>query len=266
MHNLNNLKTILKAPPELQQLHLNASSLKALPDFAFFFMLIFFGIFTLFFFYKWYKNFKNARDIEDTPKAKIRSAAQGYVEIEGKQKYAGNKPIIAPLSLLPCTWYRYTIDQGAKDKWYRLEQGESSQNFMVFDDTGECVINPIGAQITCAYKESWYGFNRYPKGKPRNIIWRLICYLGNYRYTEWRMEENSYLYVAGNFSTTTDATTHEALNTLSKQGLNKKSPFIISSLDQKKLIRSYKFASVFYLCSYILLLFIIGWMLVGRYY
>ncbi len=252
-------------PATLHQFSLNASSLKQVPDIAFLVFLTFFSLFALYFFFQWYKNFKKARAIEDLPTAKIRSAAQGYVEIEGKHEYLIS-PLVAPLSKLPCTWYRYTIDKGVKDKWYRQEQGESMQPFKLVDDTGESVVNPEGAQITCALKDTWRGFNKYPNGKPRNFIWRIICAFGNYRYTEWRMEKDTYLYVAGNFSTITDPQTHETHHLISKSGLNKHAHFIISSMDQKKLAKRHRIASFGYFISYITLLFIIGWMIVGRYY
>lgn len=259
-------QSMIRLQAYLQEFGLNSHSLKQIPELAFFIILSFFSFFALYFIIQWYKNFKKARNIEDTPTAKIRSAAQGYVEIEGKQKYLNKLPTTAPLSQLPCTWYRYTIDHGLKNNWYRLEQGESTQSFILVDDTGESIVDPAGAQVTCALKDSWYGFNKYPKGKPSNIFWRLIGTFGNYRYCEWRMHENHYLYVAGNFSTQNDPHTHESYHFISKQGLNKSSPFLISSVDQKKLIFQYKLTALAFFIGYSILLIIIGWMLVGRFF
>ena len=51
------------------------------------------------------------RLVEDTPTAKIRSAPQGYVELEGVGKLMDGPPIIAKLSGLPCVWFRYKIEE-----------------------------------------------------------------------------------------------------------------------------------------------------------
>ncbi len=249
-----------------QFIALRGEALKSIPEYAFFVILGFFILFGAYFFLQWYKYFKLARNIEDTPRAKIRSAAQGYVEIEGKQKALSHHPIIAPLSRLPCTWYRYTIDQTVRKRWYRLEQAESTHAFVIYDETGESVIEPLGAKVTCALKDTWHGFSKYPNGKPSNIFMRLISLFGSYQYTEWRMEEGMYLYAAGNFATRHDDQTNQSYNTISKTGLDKKSPFLLSSLSQAKLIQSYKLAAFAFLVGYVIFVFIIGWMIVGRYF
>src|SRR5690606_9806630 len=56
------------------------------------------------------RNLRTARTIEDTPTSKIRSAAQGYVELSGTASSTG-ETIAAPLSGTPCLWYRYTIER-----------------------------------------------------------------------------------------------------------------------------------------------------------
>jgi len=56
---------------------------------------------------------RRARLIEDTPTAKVRSAAQGYLELIGRGKYLGDKPLVAPLTGTPCTWYSYKIEREA---------------------------------------------------------------------------------------------------------------------------------------------------------
>ena len=55
--------------------------------------------------------FYRARIIEDTPTSKIRSAARGYVELEGRARAFNNKPIQARLSHMPCLWYKYKIEK-----------------------------------------------------------------------------------------------------------------------------------------------------------
>ncbi|MEJ2141596.1 MAG: hypothetical protein P8Y24_04455 [Gammaproteobacteria bacterium] len=56
-----------------------------------------------------FRNVQRARIIEDTPTSKIRSAAQGYVEIIGRGQYFNKSPVIAPLTLTECIWYSFEI-------------------------------------------------------------------------------------------------------------------------------------------------------------
>src|SRR4030067_2822595 len=58
-----------------------------------------------------WRHVSHVRLIEDTPTAKIRSAPQGYVELEGLGKLMDGPPIIARLTGLPCVWDRYTIEE-----------------------------------------------------------------------------------------------------------------------------------------------------------
>src|SRR6266542_4039224 len=61
-------------------------------------------------FFAWIGNFRRMRQIEDIPTSKIASAAQGYVELLGRSVPIPDCPVLAPLSQLPCCWYRYTIE------------------------------------------------------------------------------------------------------------------------------------------------------------
>src|SRR3990172_5026880 len=82
-----------------------------------------------------WRHVSHIRLIEDTPTAKIRSAPQGYVELEGVGKLMDGPPIIAKLSGLPCVWYRYKIEEyitgGSNDRhhWETIDKGESTETF-----------------------------------------------------------------------------------------------------------------------------------------
>ncbi len=243
----------------IHQYGLNPSALKGIPLTTFLILLSLFIFFAIYFFYQWYKNFRNARNIEDLPTTKIRSAAQGYVEIQGTQKYIADNPTIAPLSLLPCTWYRYQIEHAVKDRWFVIEKGESTQPFIIEDETGECIIDPTNAQISTTLIECWKGFKRYPQGQPKNFIWRLLGAFGRYRYYEWRMDEGMFLYAAGNFST------QEEINYLKREGQNQTAPFVLSSNSHKQLIFRYKMNALVWFIGYVAMLVIIGWLLLARF-
>ncbi len=58
-----------------------------------------------------YKFFYRKRLIEDTPTSRIRSAAQGYVELDGQSQLMDGPTIVAPLSGKPCTWYSFTVEE-----------------------------------------------------------------------------------------------------------------------------------------------------------
>lgn len=140
--------------------------------------------------------FKKYLVIYNNPTSKINSAAQGYVEIQGIQHCLPNKNINAPLSGIDCTWYRYTIQEkkytfGSRWKqWVEIEKGESKENFMVVDTTGQCIIYPDEADIFPNSEKVWYDGS-----------WALTS---KYRYTEQLLIPNEYIYVCGMFSTVVD--------------------------------------------------------------
>ncbi len=62
-------------------------------------------------FYFAFRFLRRARIIRDTPTSKIRSAAQGYLELEGRGELMEGEPIVAPLTGQTCTWYRYKVEK-----------------------------------------------------------------------------------------------------------------------------------------------------------
>ncbi|MBI2791997.1 MAG: hypothetical protein HYX61_08565 [Gammaproteobacteria bacterium] len=257
----------MRFPLNIHQFQFNSSSLKFIPIQTFSIILVFFIIFGVCFFYKWYRCFIKARAIEDIPTAKIRSAAQGYVELKGIQKNFHRSPTVAPLSKIPSTWYRYKIEYLQKDSFIPIEQGESSQSFILADDTGKCIVEPDGALITTPIYDVWRGFSKYPNGKPKNILWRIICSLGRFRYQEWRMEQGMNLYAAGNFMTKPNPKDPHLtpINILSNHGLDKRRPYILSAKSEKKIIQHLKLEAFFWLLGYISMLIIVCWLLVMRF-
>ncbi len=162
--------------------------------------------------------FRRARIIEDTPTSKVRSAAQGYVELAGRGDLMEGEPIIAPLTTTPCTWYRYKVEK-VNDRHSRVvSSGTSEELFVLVGSTGRCVIDPDGAAVTCKTKKVWYE-SSYPSrrnGQGGGFFGRLG---GRYRYTEERMHPGEDLYAIGMFmsvgggaeSFNTDAEVREVL-------------------------------------------------------
>ena len=141
---------------------------------------------------------KRARVIDDTPTSKIRSAAQGYVELVGRSKAMDGPPILSPLTNTVCTWYRYKVEE-IHDKHTRTLESSTSDNlFYLVGATGNCVIDPEDAIVQPTVKKVWYGSRN---GKKSSFGSSMLSSMGSrYRYTEERMHDNDPLYAIGEFS------------------------------------------------------------------
>lgn len=148
-------------------------------------------------------NLRRARTIEDTPTAKIRSAAQGYVELNGFARADTEAPLLAPLTGKPCLWYRYSIESyqrgGKNSRWQTIESGTSERLFLLDDSTGHCHVDPRRAEVSVLTRQSWQGRQRHPLQPGGSVLGQLFG--GNYRYTEQRIEADDWLYVLGWFET-----------------------------------------------------------------
>ena len=142
----------------------------------------------------WYRH---ARMIENVPTAKIRSAAQGYVELSGRTKLMDGPVIISPLTGNTCVWYSYKIeervnsfhrDKNSHSNWRVVQQKRSEELFILEDDTGRCVIDPDDADVIATNKKTWHKHQVIP---PR-------------RYTEELITEGELLYAIGLFKTVAD--------------------------------------------------------------
>jgi hypothetical protein len=139
----------------------------------------------------WYRH---ARIIENVPTAKIRSAAQGYVELSGRTKLMDGPMIVSPLTGRSCVWYSYKIEERTNNfrheknghsHWRLVEQKRSEEVFILEDDTGQCVIDPDDADVIATNKKTWHKQHVTP---PR-------------RYTEQLITEGETLYAIGFFKT-----------------------------------------------------------------
>jgi len=146
-----------------------------------------------------------ARLIEDTPTSRIRSAAQGYVELIGTARRMSGAPVFAPLSKLPCTWWSYTVERRTRDsrsrmKWRAINHRVSDSLFHLEDDTGRCIVDPERAVVLPKATDTWYGDSPLPVAGPP--IQRGFRGFGNeYRYRESRLHDGDALYAIGWFRT-----------------------------------------------------------------
>ena len=129
----------------------------------------------------WVMVLRRARAIVDTPTSAIASAAQGYVELLGKGVPLAGTPLMTPLRPMPCLWYRYRVERKQDDKWVTESSGESTDSFIIDDGTGQCVVDPEGAEVLPRETETWIA--------------------GDYRYTQATMVAGEQIYVLGGFRT-----------------------------------------------------------------
>jgi hypothetical protein len=152
----------------------------------------------------WAKN----RVIEDTPTSRVRSAAQGYVELSGRGILPPGAQSKGPLTGKPCTWWRYKIEErgssGRSRSWRTIESGASELPFLLDDGTGLCLVDPRGAEVFARSSDVWYGSSEWPEMHIPNgtgIFGVLVdtVVAGKYRYTEHRLQEHEQLYAIGAF-------------------------------------------------------------------
>lgn len=156
-----------------------------------------------------------ARLIEDTPTSRVRSAAQGYVELAGRGVPLPGTQNLAPLTQRPCLWWRYRIakktEQGSgktrRQSWVTVASGISSVPFLLDDETGQCIVKPEGAEVVAGESLTWYGDTPWPTVVPG----RTPLFSGgrDYRYFEERIYEHERLYALGDFTSTSGTTGYD---------------------------------------------------------
>jgi len=167
--------------------------------------------------YAIFRFFHRSRVIDDTPTSKIRSAHQGFVELEGTGRLMKGMPIVSPLSNKQCLWYDYKIEHRtreldigprnsnalSKSNWEIVSSGISDNLFLLADETGICVIDPDGATITPSFSKTWYGSGEHRMIEAASVSGILavagVSGKNNYRYTEKRIDVGAELYILGRF-------------------------------------------------------------------
>ena len=167
-----------------------------------------------------FSGLRRTRHIEDVPTARVRSAPQGYVELIGTARTLDGEPIVAPLSGTQCCWYRYRVERRSGKDWRVVQSGTSDGIFLLRDATGDCVIDPEGAEVTSRHTRSWSDDGsgssnhavhlRLPSlGKTADavvdigskVLDALGSGVGPHRYTESVILDGDPLYAIGRFHT-----------------------------------------------------------------
>ena len=151
--------------------------------------------------YYLFVSLRRDRFAADTPVARIRSAAQGYVHLEGVAGQPPDGPLNAPLSGLPCVWWDYTIEErqslgNDRHEWNVVDRATCVAPFSLRDGDDECLVGPVGADVTPASHQTWYGDLPRPACLP-DLIGRTWSSERNYRYTERIIPPGTRLTVLG---------------------------------------------------------------------
>jgi hypothetical protein len=131
---------------------------------------------------------KRDRVVADTPAMRIRSAAQGYVKVNGHVQPAGPAPAAAPLTGRPCVWWEFRVERAGRDargnrRWDTVERAASVELFTLIDEDGaQCLVGPVRAEVTPSCSDVWYGSGPRPDGPPP--AQRSFLSSGDWRYTE----------------------------------------------------------------------------------
>lgn len=151
--------------------------------------------------YSLFASLRRDRFAADTPIAHIRSAAQGYVHLEGEAGPPPDGPITAPLSGSPCVWWDYKIEYHTpvandRKEWQIVDSATSVAPFSLRDGDGECLVGPVGADVTPTSHETWYGNTARPGYLP-DAAGRGWSPDRDYRYTERVIRPGAHLTVLG---------------------------------------------------------------------
>jgi hypothetical protein len=147
-----------------------------------------------------FRRLRRDRLLADTPLVHLRSAAQGYVKVQGTGRPPGSAPTAAPLSSRPCVWWDFKVaerhrDSKGRDQWQTVESATSVEPFVLADGDAECLVGPVKAEVTPSRVNTWYGGESRPMGGPPPVNTALL--MGSYRYTERLLDVGTQLCVMG---------------------------------------------------------------------
>ena len=164
--------------------------------------------------------FKRLRFVDGTATSKIRSAAQGHVELKGLAEWMKGDSFMSPFSNRRCVWYHCTIEKrekrGRRSRWTNISDERSTQLFQLIDDTGWCIIDPDHAHVIAETDRTWFGRDTDCRRQvPAKMIWSRFN-PGNYRFHERLIRPAAALYVLGELSSYRTNTTEELISSQAK--------------------------------------------------
>ncbi|NOT14989.1 MAG: hypothetical protein HOP21_05305 [Methylotenera sp.] len=167
-------------------------------------------------------NYWRLLKITEAPISTIAAAAQGYIELHGTA--FTSKPLHTPYHGISCVWYRAFVYVNQANRWqkkpedYRLiEYAESKDVFQLKDATGECSVNPKGAEIIYAQQRT--------------------SYKNNHRYIEEFLPAGKALYVLGQLDTRDEFADQKAIQqevSTILTDLKKRPQYMLNRYDQNR--------------------------------
>jgi E3 Ubiquitin ligase len=156
-----------------------------------------------------FSRLRRDRFIADTPLVRIRSAAQGYVRVAGIARSPPGDTMRSPLTDRPCVWWDYRVEareENAKgEAVYRtVEKATSVTPFVLNDTDAECLIGPVGAEVTPTSNERWSGMSRHPGGPPQSLAILGLVGQDDYRFQERLIAPGTPLSVLGELRSHTE--------------------------------------------------------------
>ena len=118
---------------------------------------------------------RDMRQMERVPQVSVHHVIPGEVSIQGKA-VKGKRTLVSRYTKTPCLYHRYLKEREEKDsdgdtRWVTVERGSESTNFFLSEDTGKILVELKKGGVSPDLDED------YQREK------------GQYRYTEWRIEE-----------------------------------------------------------------------------
>ncbi len=179
------------------------------------FLLAFFVLAAVFLLYLAFMAFRRFRFVDGTATSKIRSAAQGLVELKGLAEFMPGDLQVSPFSERRCVWYRCTIEKqkksGKHNHWVNISDELSDSLFHLEDDTGRCVINPDHAHVIPEVDLTWYGRNMDARQQAPKQTQR-VNFGGKYRFRERLITPATELYALGEFKSFHSNPSEESVN------------------------------------------------------
>ena len=160
--------------------------------------------------------FRRFRFIDGTATSKIRSAAQGLVELKGLAEFMPGDQQISPFSKRRCVWYHCTIEKrkksGKHSHWVNVSDELSDGLFHLEDETGRCVIDPDHAHVVPETDLTWYGGGLHAQEQVPKKKTVTINMGGKYRFRERLICPASQLYALGEFRSFHSNPSEESVN------------------------------------------------------
>jgi hypothetical protein len=146
---------------------------------------------------------RRLRAVTGVPRSRIRSAAQGYVELHGRARVRDEACFVSPLSGEKCLYLELQRErvQGNRRNARRTTVDRAPE-FVLDDDTGEAIVVTEGADFTHLGWSPWYyGWSDDPwRARRRSAFWILFQ---RWRFRERILPVSSVIYLLGDFSTPT---------------------------------------------------------------